>query len=85
MIRYTTPTLKFKLPFEANYLTVAFITLSQRNSCIEKSIDEFTLVGKEISCELTQEDTGKLVTSEYAYVQLRCKGKDKVQLYCCAG
>ena len=39
MIRYTTPTLKFKLPFEANYLTVAFITLSQRNSCIEKSID----------------------------------------------
>lgn len=76
MIRYTTPTLKFKLPFEANYLTAAFITLSQRNSCIEKSIDECTLAGKEISCKLTQEDTGKLVISEYAYVQLRCKGKD---------
>lgn len=76
MIRYTTPTLTFKLPFESSYLVVAYITIEQRNAVVEKSLEECELGEKSISVALTQEDTSKLASNTNTFVQLRCKGTD---------
>lgn len=76
MIRYTTPTLTFKLPFEASYLTVAYITIEQRDKTLEKTLEDCELGEKQISVALTQEDTGELEAKANTFVQLRCKGTD---------
>lgn len=76
MIRYTTPTLTFNLPFEASYLSDAYVTIVQSNKTIEKVYSDCTLQDKTLSVTLTQEETGSLVPERDAKVQLRCKGTD---------
>lgn len=73
MYRYTTPTLQFKLPFDASELTEAYITLIQKNITIEKSLSDCTKDEQTLSLVLTQEETGRLEAQRGTAVQLRCK------------
>lgn len=76
MYKYTTPTLIFTLPFEASYLTEAFVTIRQNSVTIEKSLADCVLFEKQLKVTLTQTETGSLSTGT-AKVQLRCKGNDE--------
>ena len=79
MFRYTTPTLLFKLPFEASELTEAYITLVQKNKTIEKVLSDCTTDEQNLCLVLTQEETGQLEAQRDTQVQLRCKdGSGKV-------
>ena len=74
MIRGTTPTLKFNLPFNADFISVCYITLSQSGrTVIEKTIDDCTLAGNIIECKLTQKETLYLSDTKDVEIQLRCK------------
>ena len=47
MIRGTTPTLEFALPFEVDLIAEAYVTISQNQSVvIDKSLSELTCAGK---------------------------------------
>ena len=66
MIRGTTPILHFTLPFEVSELSEYWITISQRyeNIKIDKTSADCTASGSEITLELTQEDTLKLIAGK---------------------
>lgn len=65
MIRGTTPTLEFALPFEVDLIAEAYVTISQNQSVvIDKSLSELTCAGKTLTVKLSQEDTLKLQQSE---------------------
>ena len=76
MIRYTTPTITFSLPFEASYLTAAYITINQQTRLFEKTLDDCTISGDTLSVALTQEETGNMKAGMPVKVQLRCIGND---------
>ncbi len=76
MIRYTTPTITFDLPFEASYLTGAYITIVQQDVSLEKTLEDCTASEKTLSVTLTQEETGTLKAHRTATIQLRCLGSD---------
>ena len=75
MIRGTTPTLEFRLPFSASLIKSAQIMVSYvdnyKEVIIEKGIDECVLEGMTISTELTQEETLAFPAPITAEVQLR--------------
>ncbi len=73
MIRGTTPILHFTLPFNVSELSEYWITISQRyeNIKIDKTSDDCTASGKEITLELTQADTLQLMPDKPAYIQIR--------------
>lgn len=74
MIRGTTPTLEFTLPFEVSNLSTAYITLAQNGRIVvEKCMDECKC-GKDIlSVQLTQEETLKLDCNYKVDIQIRAK------------
>lgn len=50
MIRGTTPTLEFALPFEVDLIAEAYVTISQNQSVvIDKSLSELTCAGKTLT------------------------------------
>lgn len=74
MIRGTTPTLEFMLPFETQTLAEAYITIAQQNSTvIEKNLAECTSEGSKITVTLSQEETLKLNSGMKAEIQIRCR------------
>lgn len=74
MIRGTTPTLQFKLPFETSLLSAVYITFAQNEKAvIEKELHDCTAEGRTLTLRLTQEDTLKLVHSANVAIQLRAK------------
>lgn len=76
MIRGTTPTLEFVLPFETSLLAEAYVTLSQSDGVVlDKPLSECTLDGNKMTVKLTQEDTLKLKTG-LVEVQIRAKTID---------
>lgn len=79
MIRGTTPTLYFDLPFESNTIEVLYITFNQSDvTVLEKtnSDEGVTLNDKTITVHLTQEDTLKLNGRTNTEIQLRIKTVD---------
>lgn len=76
MIRYTTPTLKFKTAFAANDISNASITVKQKYKKIEKALSDCSVSDNYISVNLTQEDTGTLDANRETYVQLRVRTSD---------
>ena len=78
MIRGTTPILNFTLPFEVSELSEYWITISQRyeNIKIDKTSEDCTASGSEITLTLTQEDTLKLMPDKPAYIQIRALTAD---------
>ena len=76
MIRGTTPTLAFNLPFQASIIKAAQILISYvdnlKEVVIEKTLDDCELGDTTISTELTQEETLAFPAPITAEVQLRC-------------
>lgn len=71
MIRGTTPTLEFAMPFETSLLAEAFVTLSQRDVVIvDKKLEDCNCDVMKLSVQLTQEET----------LKLDCKCKTEIQV-----
>lgn len=73
MIRGTTPTLSFELPFAVSTLSEYWVTVSQRydNIRIDKDSSDCTASGSTITVTLTQEETLRLVPDKPVFIQLR--------------
>ena len=76
MIRYTTPTITFSLPFEASYLTAAYISLLQGSTAVDKTLADCETSEKTLSITLSQEETAGFAAGTPVKVQLRCVGND---------
>ncbi len=58
MIRGTTPTLEFTLPFDTSLIAEMYITLTQNGTTtMEKTLSDCNCSGTSVSLTLTQEDT----------------------------
>lgn len=76
MIRGTTPTLKFTLPFSIDTIDKLYVSICQNNVIvIEKSLYECTYQDNVLSVTLTQEDTLKLSCDSKAEIQIRALTK----------
>lgn len=75
MIRGTTPTLQFNLPFQASMIKAAQILISYidnyKEVMIEKRLEDCELGETSISTELTQDETLAFPAPTTAEVQLR--------------
>lgn len=76
MIRYTTPTITFSLPFEASYLTAAYINFLQGSTAVDKTLADCETSEKTLSITLSQEETAGFAAGTPVKVQLRCVGND---------
>ena len=77
MIRGTTPTHTFQIPFSTSLLKEIRISYAQGNSVIvEKSTEDCRLDGTEITVKLTQEETMRFSETKLAELQLRVKLND---------
>ena len=76
MIRGTTPTLKFTLPFEASKIETVYITIVQSDITINKETQDCVLSESTIETTLTQEETLSLKDSYATKMQLRVKTND---------
>ncbi len=77
MIRGTTPTLEFTIPFDTELLAEAYVTLAQnREVIIDKKLSDCECSGNVITVKLTQEDTLKLQCNCLAEVQIRARTID---------
>lgn len=74
MIRGTTPTLQFSLPFNPELLSVLYVTISQKDAVvIEKDLAACEIDGQRVTCRLTQKDTLKLNVKRPVDIQVRAK------------
>lgn len=74
MIRGTTPTHVFTLPFDVELIADLRISYGQNNGeIICKTIDDCTLNGNTISVTLTQEDTYKFNCGQQAKAQVKIR------------
>lgn len=79
MIRGTTPTLEFTLPFDTSSIAEMYITMSQNDKVVlEKSMADCRCSRKAITLNLTQEDTLKLEQKPdaQAEIQIRIRTKE---------
>lgn len=77
MIRGTTPTLEFNLPFDTSVLDVAYISISQDdNVVIEKQLSDCVVGETTLTVKLTQEDTLKLEARDKVEIQIRVRTKE---------
>ena len=77
MIRGTTPTLEFVLPFDANVLTTVYVTFAQKGEIVlEKTLEDCVCGDNRITVKLTQEETLKLVGGSFTEIQIRAKTED---------
>lgn len=76
MIRGTTPTLKFTIPFDTDLLEEAFVTMVQNDKIIvEKRLSDCTVDKRKLSVRLTQEETLQLDCECNTEIQVRAKTK----------
>lgn len=84
MIRGTTPTLHFNLPFSASLIKAAEILLkytdSNKTVLIEKTLEDCAIGKTSIETVLTQEETLQLPAPATASVQLRVLTIDNIAL-----
>lgn len=74
MIRGTTPTLEFTLPFSTELLAEAYVTLSQNKKVVvDKSLEECEVSGNKLSVKLKQADTLLLDSDHKTEIQVRAK------------
>ena len=72
MIRGTTPTHTFQIPFSTNLLKEVRIIYAQAGSAIvEKNTEDCSLDGTDITVKLTQEETMRFSERKIAELQLR--------------
>ena len=84
MIRGTTPTFLYNLPFSASIIKSAEITIEHvdnfKKVLMTKTLEDCELGEKSISTTLTQEETLQLPASATILVQLRVLTKDNKAL-----
>lgn len=74
MIRGTTPTLEFALPFDVDMIENGYVTLSQNGEeTINKQLSDCVMEGRKVSVTLTQADTLKLDDKVNVEIQLRVR------------
>ena len=74
MVRGTTPTLEFTLPFSTELLAEAYVTLSQnKRVVIDKPLEELERNGNTLSVQLTQEETLLLDCAYKTEIQVRTR------------
>ena len=74
IIRGTTPTLEFVLPFDAGTLVDAYVTISQNNVVmVDKPLTVCRCDGQKLSVTLTQEETLMLDCNCISEIQIRAK------------
>ena len=74
MIRGTTPTLQFVLPFDTGLIAEGYITLTQNGEVkVEKNKDAFEMDGLNLSVTLTQDETLELDAGVNVEIQLRVR------------
>lgn len=77
MIRGTTPTLEFTLPFDADLLNCMYVTISQDGKTVlEKCLTDCHCNGPVVTCKLTQADTLSLKAGVRTEIQVRGKTAD---------
>ena len=80
MIRGTTPSFEFTLPFEVETLAKCYVSFSQFGRVVlEKTLDEVTTSGKKIMFKLTQEETLRFAP-DFIQIQIRCVTMDSEAL-----
>lgn len=78
MIRGTTPSLRFELPFEAADIDEGYITIAQKGRPnLDIPISRCTVEDNALILDLTQEETLGL-SPALALIQIRIKIEDKV-------
>lgn len=77
MIRGTTPTLEFTLPFNTNILEEAWITFSQHNTVVlNKKLNECESEDQKLVIKLTQAETLMLDCEYNTEIQVRVRTKE---------
>ena len=73
MIRGTTPTLTFNLPFAVSELQSAYITIESKDEevTLEKALADCTKADKSLAIKLTQEETLAFESRKQVRIQLR--------------
>lgn len=74
MIKGTTPTHYFTLPFDVSLVANARIVYSQNEKVIlRKNLSDCVCEGKTISCQLSQKETFLFVSKRSVQIQLRVR------------
>lgn len=74
IIRGTTPTLQFVLPFDVGTLADAYVTISQNGTVlVDKPLTDCKCDNKTLTVTLTQEDTLRLDCNCVSEIQIRAK------------
>lgn len=77
IIRGTTPTLEFTIPFDAALIDEAFVTLSQnREVIVDKPLEDCECQENKLSVRLTQQETLSLACDCITEIQVRVRLKD---------
>lgn len=77
MIRGTTPTIVFKLPFDAVMLAEAWVTISQNEvAVIDKELKDLEVAGNALILKLTQDETLMLDHDVLVEMQVRARTVD---------
>lgn len=72
MIRGTTPTLEFQLPFETDVIQKAYVTFATGATVVlEKSIDDCICKGDKLIIKMSQRDTLALTGGAVVDIQIR--------------
>lgn len=81
MIRGTTPTLTFELPFSVDLIKLVYITFSQNNALVfELTNSDCELSDKTITTKLTQKQTLMFADKSNVSIQLRILTNDNTAL-----
>ncbi len=81
MIRGTTPTLEFTLPFDTSLIAEMYVTMTQNDKTVlEKTLSDCNCSGTSVSLTLTQEDTLRLQQQ-----QLRSQAEMQIRVRTTAG
>ena len=74
MIRGTTPTLEFTLPFDTRLLSDAYVTFAQNKQVVlDKKLSECQCSDNKLIVKLTQEETLRLKCNCLVEMQIRAK------------
>ena len=77
MIRGTTPTLEFTIPFDMELIAEAYVTLSQKNKVVlDKRLMDCQCSENKLSVKLTQEETLMLDCAYKTEIQVRVRTVD---------
>lgn len=74
MIRGTTPTLEFTMPFDTSLIAELYITITQNGAtALEKTLSDCNCNDTSVSLTLTQEDTLRLEQKPYLNSEMQIR------------